>query len=730
MIEPEPLNELLPEWGKNPPPICVPVTRDEFYWLRDKERAMKLPVVPPQMHNHGNFIVSLGALCAWLAPQAEALGVEIYPGFAAAEPLFNEAGAVCGVRIGDMGVAKDGSHKPGYTPGIDITAPITVLGEGARGHLSKQLIAKYALDKDCDPQTWSIGIKELWQLPPGRTEAGKVVHTLGWPADNATYGGSFIYHLDQDRVAIGYVTGLDYSDPLLSPFELFQQLKNHPSVKPLLEGGSILSYGARALAAGGWQSLPKCEMPGALLIGDAAGLLNVPKIKGTHQAIRSGMLAAEHIAATGVPEGWDAKLRASAVAKELHKVRNIKPGFHKGLWFGLANAGWETLTAGLSPWTLKNHADWKQLHKVGRVRTAQARFPRTHTAAARPPGLGVFRRDRARRGPARAPQGARHEHLRHALRRGIPEPVPALLPGRGLRDRQRRRRQAPADQCRKLRALQDLRHQGSLPDHHLGHAGRRCGTELPEPVKRRSSWGRKRRGLRWTRVLATTVVFAAGVATALLWMRPAQLRFRALDPLPANALDLRDSETRYALSLLIGGYRFGPAHAKEFLFNRCDDHLVDTYSVRRSAAWQPEHRVEFRPNGGDSGATAWVWRDHMPPPEPSDVAAMARWRSGHAVAGEPQLRTISAADFAMIKAEFLALSDAGVEPIRSRLATDGGGVILEFCRAGQYGVFARRNVFDDADDLRVVDLGRRMLAAVGVTTTDTPENIDASAARH
>ena len=366
VIEPQPLNELLPEWGKNPPPICVPVNQDEFWFLRDPHSGIKSPVVPPQMHNHGNFIVSLGALCAWLAPQAEALGVEIYPGFAASEPLFDEAGAVCGVRIGDMGVAKDGSHKPSYTQGIDIKAPLTVLAEGCRGHLSKQLIAKYRLDADCDPQTYGIGMKELWSVPEGRSQPGKVVHTLGWPLDPSIYGGSFLYHLDQNRIAIGFVAGLDYKDPLFSPFEAFQQLKNHATIKPLLEGGSIISAGARALIEGGWQSLPKLEMPGAMLIGDAAGLMNVPKIKGTHQAIRSGMLAAAHVAAHGtVAAGWDAALRASPVAAELRKVRNIRPGFNKGLWLGLANAGWETVTGGLSPWTLKNHADWSSLETIG-----------------------------------------------------------------------------------------------------------------------------------------------------------------------------------------------------------------------------------------------------------------------------------------------------------------------------------------------------------------------------
>jgi electron-transferring-flavoprotein dehydrogenase len=363
VIEPQPLNELLPEWAKNPPPVCVPVAKDEFWWLRDHARSMKLPT-PPQMHNHGNFIVSLGALCAWLAPQAEALGVEIYPGFAAADIFFNADGSVGGVRIGDMGVAKDGSHKPGYTQGIDIKAPITVLAEGARGSLTKQLIRKFQLDKNSDPQTYGIGIKELWQLPAGRAETGKVVHTLGWPLDNRTYGGSFLYHLDKDRIAVGFVTGLDYEDAMLSPFEAFQQAKNHPLIKPLLDGGTIVSAGARAIVEGGYQSLPNCEMPGAMLIGDTAGLLNVPKIKGTHQAIRSGMLAAEHVAATKSAQGWDAALRASPIMRELKKVRNIRPGFAKGFLTGLANAGWETVTAGLSPWTLHNHADETALKKV------------------------------------------------------------------------------------------------------------------------------------------------------------------------------------------------------------------------------------------------------------------------------------------------------------------------------------------------------------------------------
>jgi len=364
VIEPGPLDALLPGWRAAPPPVCVAATEDEF-WHLGKTGGHKFPFVPPGMNNHGNFIVSLGAMCAWLAPQAEALGVEIYPGFAAAETLHDAEGKVIGVRIGDMGVARDGSHKPGYTAGIDIHAKVTVLAEGARGHLTKRLVKQFALDHDSDPQAYSIGIKELWQVPEGRVSPGRIVHTLGWPADNRTYGGSFLYHLDNNQIALGYVSGLDYKDPQYKPWEAFQQWKNHPLIAPLLEGGTILSAGARAIVTGGWQSLPRVEMPGALLIGDTAGLLNVPKIKGTHQAIRSGMLAAEHLAQSMDPAGFDAKLRASDAMKELHEVRNIKPGFKKGLWLGMLNAGWETMTRGLSPWTLKVKPDWSSLDRVG-----------------------------------------------------------------------------------------------------------------------------------------------------------------------------------------------------------------------------------------------------------------------------------------------------------------------------------------------------------------------------
>ncbi len=384
VIEPAPLDALLPTWRENPPPICVPAVHDEFLLLRDARRSKRLPT-PPQMHNDGNFIVSLGALCAWLAPQAEALGVDVFPGFAAAAAVFDGNDAVAGVRIGDTGVAKNGSHKPGYMQGLDILAGLTVLAEGCRGSVSKSLIGKYGLDKVCGPQTYGIGLKELWQVPAGRAQPGHITHTVGWPLDSKTYGGSFIYQLDKDRIAIGFVAGLDYSDPLFRPWEAFQQLKQHARLQPLLEGGSIISTGARALIEGGLQSLPKVEMPGAILIGDAAGLMNVPKIKGTHQALRSGMLAAEHWAEKQSAQGFDLRLRASPIAEELEKVRNIRPGFHGGLWRGLVNAAWETATVGVSPWTLKNHADWSSLEKLDPPATTANR-PGPNTRSPREPG--------------------------------------------------------------------------------------------------------------------------------------------------------------------------------------------------------------------------------------------------------------------------------------------------------------------------------------------------------
>jgi electron-transferring-flavoprotein dehydrogenase len=315
------------------------------------------------MRNHGNFIISLGQLNSWLATQAEGLGVDVFAGFAAARPVYNDAGAVGGVQIGDMGVKKDGSPGPNFTQGPEIRARFTVLAEGCRGSLTKQLIARFKLDAESDPQTYALGLKELWHVPDGRVQPGLVQHTVGWPVDTHTYGGGFVYHLSANRVYIGYVAGLDYLDPRFKPFEAFQQFKHHPKFHPLLEGGEIVSAGARTIAAGGWQSLPKLEMPGAVIVGDAGGTLNFPKIKGIHQAIRSGVIAAELYDETGSGAGFDARWRASAGGRELRKVRNIKPGFKRGLWMALFNAGLETIMFGKLPWTLHN-ADNSALQRL------------------------------------------------------------------------------------------------------------------------------------------------------------------------------------------------------------------------------------------------------------------------------------------------------------------------------------------------------------------------------
>ena len=375
VLEPGPLEQLLPEWSREYTGMKVPATEDDFRVFTKRSSFRPVPawlvgLLPHSLtystpfNNHGNYIISLGQLTAWLASKAESLGVEVFPGFAAAAPICDERGSVTGVRIGDMGLDRDGKPGANFTPGVEIHAPITVLAEGARGSISKQLIARFDLARGHCPQTFALGYKELWQLPPGRVRPGRIEHGLGWPADRHTYAGSFLYHLDNDRVYVGYIVGLDYQDPRLAPFEAFQQYKNHPQVKPLLEGGEIVSAGARTIAAGGWQSTVTLEMPGAILVGDAGGTLNFAKIKGVHQAIRSGTLAGEHIAESGSGAGFDARWRASQGGRELQRVRNFKPAFKRGLWLGLANSAWEMLTCGRSPWTLRNQADWSRLRRL------------------------------------------------------------------------------------------------------------------------------------------------------------------------------------------------------------------------------------------------------------------------------------------------------------------------------------------------------------------------------
>ena len=363
VLEPRTLNELIPDWREQGAPLDTPATDDRFLYLT-ATRAFRLPT-PPQMHNEGNYIVSLGNVCRWLASQAEALGVEIYPGFPAAE-LLEDDGRIAGIATGDLGIGKDGKPTEGFQRGMELRARYTLFAEGCRGSLSKQLIQRFDLRDGHDLQTYAIGIKELWEIPASNHRPGLVEHSIGWPLDRGTYGGSFLYHFGENLVSYGFVVGLDYRNPWLSPFDEMQRFKTHPAVRGHFEGGRRVSYGARALNEGGLQSIPRLTFPGGALIGDAAGFVNVPKIKGTHTAMKSGMLAAETVAdalaAGGTVEltAYEEKLRASWVWQELSQVRNIRPAFAKyGLWAGLAYSAIDTyLLRGKAPWTfLHRHSD-------------------------------------------------------------------------------------------------------------------------------------------------------------------------------------------------------------------------------------------------------------------------------------------------------------------------------------------------------------------------------------
>ncbi len=376
VLEPRALAELFPDWQALGAPLRTPATEDRFLFLT-ATRAFRLPT-PPQMANHGNYIISLGNLCRWLGQQAEGLGVEIYAGFAAAEVLYDAKGRVTGVATGDMGVAKDGSKTDAYQPGIELHARQTVFAEGCRGSLTKTLFEHFPLRDGVDPQTYGLGIKELWEVDAAKHRPGLVVHTTGWPLDSRTYGGSFLYHLEDRLVAVGFVVGLDYANPYLSPYEEFQRFKTHPEIRGTFEGGRRIAYGARAISEGGFQSLPKLTFPGGLLVGDTAGFLNVPKIKGTHTAMKSGMTAAEAVFDALADENavevtdYPARLKQTWVWDELHRVRNIRPSFRWGLWGGMAYSAIDTYVfQGKAPWTLRNHADHSALEPASRFRPIQ-----------------------------------------------------------------------------------------------------------------------------------------------------------------------------------------------------------------------------------------------------------------------------------------------------------------------------------------------------------------------
>ncbi len=383
VIDPAAISELIPDWKDKDAPLKTPVNEDRFLILTEHNHiALPNLLLPRLMSNHGNYIISLGNLCRWLAQQAEALGVEIYPGFAAAELLYHEDGSVRGVATGDMGIGRNGEKKASYTEGVELHAKYTFFAEGARGSLTKTLFERFRLRDGVDPQKFGIGLKELWRVDPAKHRPGLVLHTQGWPLDRRTGGGSFMYHLEDNQVAIGFVVHLDYENPHLAPYEEFQRFKHHPSIRGYLEGGERISYGARAISEGGLQSIPKLVFPGGALIGDCAGFVNVPRIKGTHNAMKTGMLAAEaafaalKAGAAGRDElaAYPASFRESWAYRDLYKVRNVKPGLRWGLWLGTLHGGlhmWlNDLGLGfLAPWTLHHRkADHETLKRAQECR--------------------------------------------------------------------------------------------------------------------------------------------------------------------------------------------------------------------------------------------------------------------------------------------------------------------------------------------------------------------------
>ncbi|MFP5460798.1 MAG: electron transfer flavoprotein-ubiquinone oxidoreductase [Gammaproteobacteria bacterium] len=381
VMDPRAINELFPDWKAMGAPLNTPVVEDRFMFLSENgARSVPGWMLPGCFQNHGNYVISLANVVRWLGQQAEALGVEIYPGFAASEVLFNEDGSIKGVATGNMGVGRDGQPTENFQPGMELHAKYTLFSEGARGHLGKQLIARFGLDKGRDPQSYGIGLKELWEIDPSRHVPGLVIHTAGWPLASDTYGGSFLYHFDDNKVAVGFVVGLAYQNPYLSPYEEFQRYKTHPEIRKYLEGGKRLAYGARAITAGGINSLPDLVFPGGALVGCDAGFLNASRIKGSHAAIKTGMLAAEAafdaLGAGRSSDKLDAypeSFKASWLHDELYRARNFKPAMSKGLWLGTLLVGIDQVVfKGKAPWTMHNtHADHEMLRPASEFQPIQ-----------------------------------------------------------------------------------------------------------------------------------------------------------------------------------------------------------------------------------------------------------------------------------------------------------------------------------------------------------------------
>ena len=506
LLDPRSMRELLPGFEKEAP-IDAEVTKEAVYFLTQKGK-FKFPITPPPLRDHGNYVISLNRFVKWLGGKVEETGITVFTGFAGSELLL-DGDRVTGVRTDDKGVDKQNQPKSNFEPGYDLQAKVVILAEGTRGSLTKQLIARFALTRDRNPQTYGQGIKELWEVPAGRIAPGEVIYTMGWPLTTNEYGGAWIYGGKDNVVSLGFVVGLDYPDPRLDPQRVLQEFKKHPFVARLLAGGKMIRYGAKSLPYGGWWSIPPLAGNGWMILGDSAGLLNSQRLKGIHLAIKSGMLAAETAFEALKKDDFSAaslgdfqrRVESSWIKDELWKVRNFHQGFERGFWRGMINAGlqqihWRTrpaqplsLNRGISASEETRRTARRRRRRSLSAWPRQRRWQADFRQAHRPLPL----RHETRRGPAGAPRHSRHRRLQHAMHKRIRQPVPEFLPGQCVRDGGRRHAtewQAHQPEPVELRALQDLRHRRPVPDHHLGPARRRRRSELRRHVAPKSMWGR------------------------------------------------------------------------------------------------------------------------------------------------------------------------------------------------------------------------------------------------